>query len=104
LLTAVLFAADNAYLEGFDAFLQQAATAGERDKGTPGAGAEASGQGHLWRDWSSMKTKQRLALLGEMRQVGLTGSDLATLTRQPTERNWAVAGIPNGLGNQLVGF
>jgi hypothetical protein len=103
LLTAVLFAADNAYLEGFDAFLQQAATAGERDKGTPGTGAEASGQGHLWRDWASMKTKQRLALLGEMRQVRIT-ADLATLTRQPTELNWAVAGIPNGLGNQLVGF
>jgi hypothetical protein len=26
--------------------------------------------GHLWRDWNGLKTKQRIALLGEMQKVG----------------------------------
>jgi hypothetical protein len=62
---------DGAYLEGFREYLSQAAAAGERSKPNPGAGADGSGQGHLWRDFGAMKTKQRLALLQEMRSVSL---------------------------------
>lgn len=65
--------ADGAYLEGFREFLAQAAAAGERAKPNPGAGADASGQPHLWRDFGGMKTKQRIALIKEMQQVCLWG-------------------------------
>jgi hypothetical protein len=62
-------AADGAYMDGFKEFLAEAAAAGVRAKPSPGAGADASGQGHLWRDWNGLKTKQRIALLGEMQKV-----------------------------------
>jgi hypothetical protein len=29
----------------------------------------SSVHGHLWRDWNGLKTKQRIALLGEMQKV-----------------------------------
>jgi hypothetical protein len=61
--------ADGAYLEGFREYLSQAAQAGERARPNPGAGAEASGQAHLWRDFGGMKTKQRIALVQEMQKV-----------------------------------
>lgn len=61
--------ADGAYLEGFREYLSTAAQAGERAKPNPGAGAEASGQAHLWRDFGGMKTKQRIALVQEMQKV-----------------------------------
>jgi hypothetical protein len=60
---------DGAYLEGFREYLSTAAQAGERAKPNPGAGAEASGQAHLWRDFGGMKTKQRIALIQEMQKV-----------------------------------
>jgi hypothetical protein len=56
-------------LEGFREYLSVAAASGERSKPNPGAGAEASGQAHLWRDFGGMKTKQRIALVQEMQKV-----------------------------------
>jgi hypothetical protein len=56
-------------MDGFKEFLAESAAAGDRAKPSPGAGADASGQGHLWRDWNGLKTKQRIALLGEMQKV-----------------------------------
>jgi hypothetical protein len=66
---AAAAAADGAYLEGFREYLSVAAASGERSKPNPGAGAEASGQAHLWRDFGGMKTKQRIALVQEMQKV-----------------------------------
>eukprot|EP00879_Flechtneria_rotunda_P032131 GHRR01035288.1.p1 GENE.GHRR01035288.1~~GHRR01035288.1.p1 ORF type:complete len:219 (+),score=56.64 GHRR01035288.1:126-782(+) len=67
---------DAGYFEGFHEFLASQAASGDRSKAMPGAGAEASGQGHLWSGWQSMNAKQKIALLHEMQQVlEWTGQD-----------------------------
>ncbi|WIA42711.1 hypothetical protein OEZ86_008660 [Tetradesmus obliquus] len=93
---------DGAYMEGFKEFLAEAAAAGERAKPSPGAGADASGQGHLWRDWNGLKTKQRIALLGEMQKVlEWTGQDEAfRLVKKHRGQPWSA--LPHAAKKALL--